>query len=966
MSVPESSLVAAVERISRALEQLASAPPVRAVLEEVARSAAGTLAAELGLACWREEDGTLRACATAALPDGAAAACAALLLRQPAGTPEEPLPYLAEDLRTDALLAAEPGLRERLGATALVALPLFLADGTRVGVLVDVFRAPRRVTEEELRRFGLYAKVARIALERDRTLEGSRRIAAQARAEAEQAEVLRLSRFQAVTEGFSRALTRRDVARVVLELGLPAVEAVAGMVHMVAPHGEDVELVAAVGVGPEVEAELQRLPLRGALPGYDAARTRAPVWLESSEELRERYPELAALPGVAAYQAFAFLPLLAEGRVAGVIAFGFGAPRRFSASERASILGLARQCGLALERALLYERERAARLQAEAAGRRLKLLADASALLSRSLEWEETVAGVARLALGSFADWCAVDALEGGTVRRLAVLHADPTKAQLAAELMAYPPELAGGPCISETLLAGQPRMESRLMPEPESRCAGDARLLALTEGLGVRSYIIAPLIARQRALGALSFVRGPHMPLYAEEDLALAEELARRAALAMDNARLFRERSAAEESARHSAARLHLLARVSQLVAEAGLDLAQVLDVLAREVAESIGDGCVLQLVSEEGSWLEPAAVHHPEDTSRVMLGQAVRARRLRVGEGLQGAAVSTGQTILLPALSAEALDGSDPEAALRSYLERQGPQSVIVVALVAHGRARGSLLVLRPARGQPYGHEDQVLLESLASRAALAIEDARLYADALQALRQRDDFLSVAGHELKNPLNALQLQLHVLARLAREPRSQEGLAERVERVARTGEKLGVLIDDLLDVSRISTGQLQLVRTELDLVALVHEAASRMTEELSRASCDLRVEGAPSVPGCWDRLRLEQVVVNLLSNACKYGRDHPVRVRVEAHERVARLSVQDGGVGIAPEDQARIFQRFQRAERTRHIQGLGLGLWICRQIVEAHGGTLRVESTPGQGATFIMELPLQAPTPSA
>ena len=214
------------------------------------------------------------------------------------------------------------------------------------------------------------------------------------------------------------------------------------------------------------------------------------------------------------------------------------------------------------------------------------------------------------------------------------------------------------------------------------------------------------------------------------------------------------------------------------------------------------------------------------------------------------------------------------------------------------------------------------------------------------------------MAGHELKNPLNALQLQLRVLARKAREDRLSESLAERAERVARTGERLGLLIEDLLDVSRITAGQLRLQRGEVDLSALAREGVSRMAEELARAGCEVRVEAEPPVVGLWDRLRLEQVVMNLLSNAAKYGRGQPVQVRVEGAPGLARLSVQDEGYGIAPEDQERIFQRFQRADATRHIQGLGLGLWICRQIAESHGGTLRVESELGKGSTFILELP--------
>jgi signal transduction histidine kinase len=716
-------------------------------------------------------------------------------------------------------------------------------------------------------------------------------------------------------------------------------------------------------VAPEVEAEIRRLPLVGKLPGHDVARTAAPVWLESPEDLRARYPELASRRGLSS-QSFAFLPLQVEGRVVGVISFGFGTPRRFNVPEQTSILGLARQCGMALERALFFEREHTARLQAEAAGLRLRLLADAGALLSGSLEWEETVQGAARLAVGPFADLCMVDALEGGEARRLAVLNADAAQQELARQLKAFPPGLPGS-TISEALRTGKLIFEARVTPERLAQRVSDPRMQKLVQEQGVYSIISAPLLARKRTLGVLTFIRLGDEHAYTPQDVALAEELANRAALAMDNARLLLVARAAEEESRQSAARLHLLVRLSQLIAEAGLDLGQVLNVLAREVAEAIGDGCILQLVSEDGQWLEPAAVHHPDPAAWALLEEAVRARKVRVGEGLQGAALSTGQTILLPSLAAEAVEGTGPEAALRPYLERHGPQGLLVVALMAHGRACGSLMMLRDANQRPYGKDDAMLLESIASRAALAIADARLYAAALQALRLRDDFLSVAGHELKSPLNALLLQLHMLVRVAREARSSEGLAERAERVAHTGERLGLLVEDLLDVSRITAGQLRLQRAEVDLAVLAREGVSRLAEEFARVGCEVTVEAGQPVVGVWDRLRLEQVVMNLLSNATKYGQGQPVRVSVEDAGGLARLSVHDEGYGIATEDLERIFQRFQRSESTRHIQGLGLGLWISRQIAESHGGTLRVQSELGHGSTFILELP-RSPPPAA
>jgi signal transduction histidine kinase len=227
------------------------------------------------------------------------------------------------------------------------------------------------------------------------------------------------------------------------------------------------------------------------------------------------------------------------------------------------------------------------------------------------------------------------------------------------------------------------------------------------------------------------------------------------------------------------------------------------------------------------------------------------------------------------------------------------------------------------------------------------------------VEALRLRDDFLSVAGHELKTPLTALQLQIHSLRNRARE----EGLThfeERLDRARRQTDRLSTLTDELLDVSRVSAGRLTLEREECDLSAIVLDVADRQAETLARARCKLRVLAEEPTLGSWDRNRVEQVVSNLLSNACKYGAGEPVELLVKKVEDRVRLTVRDHGIGVSHEDHSRIFDRFERAaSSSKHYGGLGLGLWICRQVVEAHGGTIRVESGSGTGATFTVELPV-------
>ncbi|MCP3104155.1 ATP-binding protein [Myxococcus sp. K15C18031901] len=473
-----------------------------------------------------------------------------------------------------------------------------------------------------------------------------------------------------------------------------------------------------------------------------------------------------------------------------------------------------------------------------------------------------------------------------------------------------------------------------------------------------VCALIVTPLVARQRTLGALTFVRESWRAPFDVADLALAEELARRAAMAMDNARLFRDARAAEEESRRSAARLHVLVQVSQLIAEAGLDLPTVLDVLARKVSEALGGACVLQLLDEDRTMLEVEAAHHPDPEAREVLGLSLRLHPARVGAGLSGRVAAAGQTLFVPRLSAEELrEDVSPEGV--TFLERYGPQSLIIVPLGARGRVLGTLGVMREARGREYTMEERALLESLAARAALAIEDARLYGAATQAVKARDELLSVAGHELKSPLNALQLQIDLLARMAKDAMAASGLAERAEKAARAGQRLELLIDDLLDVSRISAGRLKLHREEVDLAALTRELVSRMSEELARAGSEVRMVADVVVVGQWDRLRLEQVLVNLLSNAAKYGAGRPVTVVVEASGPMAELAVRDEGIGVAEEEQERIFERFERSAAVQHFKGLGLGLWITRRIVEAHGGVIRVQSQPGKGSTFTVQLPL-------
>ncbi len=292
----------------------------------------------------------------------------------------------------------------------------------------------------------------------------------------------------------------------------------------------------------------------------------------------------------------------------------------------------------------------------------------------------------------------------------------------------------------------------------------------------------------------------------------------------------------------------------------------------------------------------------------------------------------------------------------------------ALLVVPLAARDRRLGGLYLFRAA-GRAFSPGDVHVAEDFAFRAAQAIEHALLYGEAREAVRARDEFISVASHELRTPLTPLSLQTSALrvmldAQLAPGP-LRDGLLERISRCSRQIDRMARLVGNLLDVTRMRARRLQLDLETFDLCETVRDAAARCQEEI--ASTGRRVEVAvaePELRGRWDRSRLEQVVANLLGNAVRYGGSGPIEVALRRGDPGVLLEVSDHGAGIASQDQARIFDRFERAGNAEANGGLGLGLYIVRHIVEAHRGRIGVESQPGAGSTFRVEIPLDAAAP--
>jgi predicted ATPase/signal transduction histidine kinase len=482
--------------------------------------------------------------------------------------------------------------------------------------------------------------------------------------------------------------------------------------------------------------------------------------------------------------------------------------------------------------------------------------------------------------------------------------------------------------------------------PTAQSRFAGDSYLIENAP----RSALCLQLRRQAEAVGVLYLENRTLRGAFPPQRLAAVEVLAAQAAISFENVRhLEREHSARQQS--------ELLAEASALLSES-LENEVVLTRLCRLLTRSLADWCVVDLV--QNNEIRRAAHAHTDEAKEPLIVE-MRERYPARWDSPQPTAqvIRTGQPVLLSEVSEEMVARYTIDEGHRAMVRALGHRSAMVVPLYARGRVLGALSVVSARPERHLGQAELELIAELARRAAIAVDNAQLYQLTREAVRLRDEFLSIASHELNTPMTALMLNLQGMLSTMAPDLPPDRILQMVGLAERQGKRLTRLIRELLDVTRLERGAIGLEREEVELGALVRGVVTRFAPELNKAGCEVSVAAPEPVAGRWDPMRLEQVVLNLLSNAAKFGSGRPIEIRVGRRDGLASLAVTDHGIGIHPDQHQRIFERFERGVPATHYGGLGLGLYVCRGLVLAHGGSISVESQLDQGATFIVTLPL-------
>ena len=793
-----------------------------------------------------------------------------------------------------------------IAGAALACVPL-LVETRLIGVLCCTFPAERGFDSAERDAILALAALCAQALERSRLYIAERN----ARSRAEEA-VARTRALQAVTAALAGTATREGVAEAALRHGLAVTGAAAGALGVLVDGGRGIERLAMIGYPPAIEDATRHVVLGDLGPIADAAHYGESIWLESSAALFTRYPHLATISERRGYGATVAVPLTVEGQVIGVLSLRYAEDRPLDAAVRDLIIAIAGQAAQALERARLYQEARDEIVRRAALEAELRAARD---------ELDAILDGV--------ADGVIVQGADGRFI------YANAAAARLAGFTSAAEYLAADTFTVSARLdlldAAGQPFPFEQLPSRRALR--GEIAPEMLLQFRRLDTGEVRWSLTRARAIRSAT---GEMLAISVFQDV----------------------------TARQSAERRWRFLAAAGTRLPASLDEGETLAAVAEVAIETLADWAVVYILDEAGSIRRSALAHHEPTKAALAAELERRYPPAPDPHSLLWQALREGTPRLVPRIDADTLTAAARDDDHARLLAALGPTSALCVPLIARDRTIGALLLFTTTSRPRLGTEELLLAEEIGRRAALAVDNARLYAEAREAIRARDQFLAIAAHELRTPVTSVKGYAQLLRRNIEDGgASPERLGRSLSTIEEQAGRLARLTGDLLDVARLRTGQVTLAQQPLELVALVRSVAGRFADQLdARYRLALTLTDTQCLV-LGDADRLDQVVANLLENAAKYSPDGGViAVEVRHAGDHARLSVRDSGIGLAPGAAETIFTPFGRAENAlvRQIPGLGLGLHICRDVIARHQGRIWAESAgEGHGTIVVVELPL-------
>ncbi len=684
-------------------------------------------------------------------------------------------------------------------------------------------------------------------------------------------------------------------------------------------------------------------------------------------------------------RALTIVPLVLDDQIRGFLHLGVRGSQfgDIEDSEKLSLVG--HTMALALNCAELRQVEARVKEATASTRERLAFLAVASGVLSSSLDYETTLGQITAMLIPNLADVCAIVLLDdNGLVNQVTIDGVDENIIRSVQQLQTrYSLSTGSLSAVRRVLDRGETVFHPSLSDAYFEQTATDGDHLELLRRTGMRSMIIVPLNGHGKTIGALSLAYATDDRRYSDDEVDFIEELAHRAALAVENARLFQESQRALEE-REESLRLRedalLLEREARSKAEAAqlreaflseassvlsmsLEQDTTLNDLARLVVSRLADWCTIELFDDSGTSSLVAAAHNSPQGEEILMRIREEYLPATITEVSPRHLLRYRKPTLINTVSEDFWFESAATPDHLKLLDQLDTRALIVVPLFARHRTLGIMVLGRSNGVETFLDDDIPMATDLGYRVALAVDNSRLYSRMQSVVQQQEEFISTASHELKTPLTTIKGYLQLISRqLHREDFSPERLVRFTRELDMQVRRLEELVSDLLDVSRIQQGRFDLRLEQFDLVELASSVLSRFDHAPERSSNhELSLIATEPIEGTWDRGRLDQVLTNLVSNALKYSPDGgQILVRVSRFSEFAQVTVHDNGIGIGQEDLARLFQPFARGRHLKpKISGTGLGLYITQRIVEDHHGTIFVKSQPGQGTTFTVQLPV-------